>query len=439
MEEMKQTGVQWIGEIPSTWNTKRIKYMATLKGRIGWQGLTSEEYQDEGAYLITGVDFADGGIDWENCVHVPMKRWEEAKDIQIEEGDLLITKDGTIGKVAIVKNMPGETSLNSGVLRIVPIEGYSRRFLYWVIKSDEFWNWFNYKNAGNSTIAHLYQGDFAEFLYAFPNYEEQEHIADYLDSHCGELDSIIAGIEKQIKILSEYKQSLITETVTKGLFKDVPMQDCSANDLGIIPKHWNVMRLGYVSSMQNGYVGPTVDILVDEDEGQMYIQSLHVKNGKIVFGNDFYVTEKWGRTRPKLYEGDVVIVQTGDIGQVGLVAKEYDGKNCHALIICHTNKEIMCPEYLIYYFMSDIGQWQLLQYETGTTLKHLNSTKIKDSKVLIPPIDEQKDIATFLTDKCETVDSIIAVKTQQLESMRSHKQSLIFEYITGKKRVKEVR
>ena len=237
MEEMKQTGVQWIGEIPSTWNTKRIKYMATLKGRIGWQGLTSEEYQDEGAYLITGVDFADGGIDWENCVHVPMKRWEEAKDIQIEEGDLLITKDGTIGKVAIVKNMPGETSLNSGVLRIIPVEGYSRRFLYWVIKSAEFWNWFNYKNSGNSTIVHLYQGDFAEFLYAFPNYEEQEHIADYLDSHCGELDSIIAGIEKQIKILSEYKQSLITETVTKGLFKDVPMQDCSANDLGIIPKH----------------------------------------------------------------------------------------------------------------------------------------------------------------------------------------------------------
>ena len=83
MEEMRQTGIQWIGEIPTAWNTKRIKYMATLKGRIGWQGLTSEEYQDEGAYLITGVDFADGGIDWENCVHVPMKRWEEATDIQI--------------------------------------------------------------------------------------------------------------------------------------------------------------------------------------------------------------------------------------------------------------------------------------------------------------------------------------------------------------------
>lgn len=152
METMKDSGVRWIGEIPATWSTKRIKYMATLKGRIGWQGLTSEEYQDEGAYLITGVDFDNGGIDWENCVHVPMKRWEEAKEIQIENGDLLITKDGTIGKVAIVSNMPGETSLNSGVLRIIPIEGYSRRFLYWVIKSDEFWTWFNYKKLLTLTL-----------------------------------------------------------------------------------------------------------------------------------------------------------------------------------------------------------------------------------------------------------------------------------------------
>lgn len=213
MEEMKQTGVQWIGEIPSTWNTKRIKYMATLKGRIGWQGLTSEEYQDEGAYLITGVDFANGGIDWDNCVHVPMKRWEEATDIQIEEGDLLITKDGTIGKVAIVTNMPGETSLNSGVLRIIPIEGYSRRFLYWVLKSDEFWNWFNYKNAGNSTIVHLYQGDFVEFLYAFPDFAEQEAIADYLDTRCNKLDKIIAAIQRQIDLLKQSKTSLIIEGV----------------------------------------------------------------------------------------------------------------------------------------------------------------------------------------------------------------------------------
>ena len=213
-EKLQDSGIQWVGEIPISWNTKKIKYMATLKGRIGWQGLTSEEYQDEGAYLITGVDFDNGSIDWENCVHVPMKRWEEAKDIQIQEGDLLITKDGTIGKVAIVSNMPGEASLNSGVLRIMPTDEYSKRFLYWVLKSEEFWNWFNYKNAGNSTIQHLYQGDFAEFVYAFPKYAEQEAIATHLEKCCSELDVAIQNYERQIETLKEYKKALIFEYVT---------------------------------------------------------------------------------------------------------------------------------------------------------------------------------------------------------------------------------
>lgn len=214
MGKMKQTGIEWIGDIPISWDTKRIKYIANLKGRIGWQGLTSEEYQDEGAFLITGVDFSEGGINWDSCVHVPMKRWEEAKDIQIEEGDLLITKDGTIGKVAIVRNLPGETSLNSGVLRIMPFEGYSKRFLFWVLQSEVFWNWFNYKNAGNSTIQHLYQGDFAEFKYAYPEFEEQEAIADYLDDECKKIDRIINKLENQVQIMKQHKRSLIFEYVT---------------------------------------------------------------------------------------------------------------------------------------------------------------------------------------------------------------------------------
>ena len=186
-ERMKDSGNRWIGEIPESWNTKKIKYLANLKGRIGWQGLTSDEYQDEGAFLITGTDFDNGKINWDTCVHVPMKRWEEAKEIQIQNGDLLITKDGTVGKVAIVSDIQGETSLNSGVLRIMTNEGYNRRFLFWVLQSDVFWNWFNYKNAGNSTIVHLYQGDFAEFMYAFPAEKEQRAIADFLDKRCARL------------------------------------------------------------------------------------------------------------------------------------------------------------------------------------------------------------------------------------------------------------
>ena len=151
-EQMKPSGIVWMGDIPQNWNIKRVKYLASLKGRIGWQGLTSDEYTDEGPYLITGIDFKDGRIDWDNCVHISEKRWAEAPDIHIKNGDLLITKDGTVGKVAIVSGLDGKASLNSGVLLVRTYENFDKRFLFWVLQSEEFWTWFRLKNAGWRSI-----------------------------------------------------------------------------------------------------------------------------------------------------------------------------------------------------------------------------------------------------------------------------------------------
>ena len=440
MEEMKQTGIQWIGEIPSTWNTKRIKYMATLKGRIGWQGLTSEEYQDEGAYLITGVDFADGGIDWDSCVHVPMKRWEEARDIQIENGDLLITKDGTIGKVAIVSNMPGETSLNSGVLRIMPIEGYSRRFLYWVIKSEEFWNWFNYKNAGNSTIAHLYQGDFAEFLYAFPTYDEQETIADFLDKHCGQLDSIIANLEIQVETLKLYKKSLITETVTKGLDRSVAMKDSGIVTIGAIPAHWEAKRLKYALSSALQYGANEAGDDFDEDNPR-YIRITDIaedntlkEEGKLSLRADL--------AKPyMLKDGDVLFARSGaTVGKTFYYTSDC-GPAAFAgyLIKANTDRKKLNPRFLFYTTLG-IGyeNWKNTVF-TQATIQNIGADKYADLPVTLPPIEEQTTLIEYLDGVCADVDATISIKTTQLEAMQKHKESLIFEYVTGKKRVKEVR
>ncbi|MFV0518249.1 MAG: restriction endonuclease subunit S, partial [Aminipila sp.] len=251
-ENMKSSGISWIGDIPSNWNIKRVKYLASLKGRIGWQGLTSAEYTDEGPYLITGIDFKNGKVDWDSCVHISKARWAEATEIQIENGDLLITKDGTVGKVAIVSDLDGYASLNSGVLVVRTISDFDKRFLYWVLLSEEFWTWFRLKNVGNSTIIHLYQNDFAEFAYTFPNLDEQILIANYLDEQCKKIDSILADIENQIDTLEQYKKSLITETVTKGLDKTVPMKDSGIEWIGEIPKHWKIKRLKYTSMLKTG-------------------------------------------------------------------------------------------------------------------------------------------------------------------------------------------
>ena len=166
--------------------------------------------------MITGVDFNNGTIDWNNCVHVSEWRFKQAPEIQIKEGDLLITKDGTVGKVAITKNTPSKVTLNSGVLLIRPMKEkiYINKFIYYVILSNEFWHWFDYINSGNTTIIHLYQNVFAKFTFAIPDINEQNEIVNYLDQECKKIDETINIKQHQIEKLENYKKSLIYEYVT---------------------------------------------------------------------------------------------------------------------------------------------------------------------------------------------------------------------------------
>lgn len=447
MKGMKRTGIRWIGDIPSDWNTKRIKYMATLKGRIGWQGLTSEEYQDEGAFLITGVDFANGGINWEQCEHVPMKRWEEAKDIQIQNGDLLITKDGTVGKVAIVSDMPGETSLNSGVLRIMPIEGYSQRFLYWVLQSEVFWNWFNFRNAGNSTIIHLYQGDFAEFIYAFPSFEEQERIAEYLESECSKLDSIIETIEQQIAILKAHKNSLITEIITKGIDSGAEMQD-SGTWIGSIPKGWKVSRIKYIVDGRHPYpIGDGDHGMIKADdylsEGIPYIRVLNLTWGNgLSMENIVYIDEYMNEKikNSELKPNDLLIAKTGaTIGKTAIVPEWMPRSNTTSHVGKITLPDNQCPEFFYHQLNSAIIQSQILDLSAmQSTRPELGIEGLKNLEIVVPPLEDQKAIATYLDMRCEEIDSVIESKQVQYERITNYKKSLVFEYVTGKKRVKEV-
>lgn len=220
--KLKDSGIEWIGKIPDTWNVIRLKNASWLKGRIGWQGLRAEEFTDEGPFLITGTDFKNGYVDWNTCVHISEQRFNQDLAIQIKENDLLITKDGTIGKLAIAKNCPEKVSLNSGVfiIRNTGKYKYDDKFMYYLLQSREFTLWFDLSNAGNSTICHLNQEKFYNFKFAYPSLPEQKKIADYLDEKCSEIDATIAEKKKQLETLEEYKKSLIFEYVTGK--KEVP-------------------------------------------------------------------------------------------------------------------------------------------------------------------------------------------------------------------------
>ena len=214
--KMKDSGIKWIGKIPDVWNVIRLKNASWLKGRIGWQGLRAEEFTDEGPFLITGTDFKNGYVNWKTCVHISEQRFYQDLAIQIKENDLLITKDGTIGKLAIAKNCPEKVSLNSGVfiIRNTGKYKYDDKFMYYLLQSRVFTLWFDLSNAGNSTISHLNQEKFYNFKFAYPPISEQKAIADYLDEKCSEIDAAIAEKQKQLETLEEYKKSLIFEYVT---------------------------------------------------------------------------------------------------------------------------------------------------------------------------------------------------------------------------------
>lgn len=202
-----------LGMIPEEWEVLRIEDLFKLRARIGWQGLRSDEFQEEGPYLVTGVDFDDGEIDWDSCYHVSEMRFHQDKGIQLKDGDLLITKDGTIGKTAIVNNCPKDVTLNSGVFVVRPINKLATtEYLYYLLNNRSF-ELFMANNLTGSTIKHLNQGILYKMDIRIPKREEQERICVVLKSIDQKLKKEKIQIEKYIKIKQALMQDLLTHKV----------------------------------------------------------------------------------------------------------------------------------------------------------------------------------------------------------------------------------
>ena len=201
-----------LGLIPEDWEVKNINKECTIKARIGWQGLKSTEYLDSGDYiLITGTDFDSGFINWKSCSYVTKWRFDQDKNIQIKQGDVLITKDGTIGKVAFLNEIPMQGTLNSGVFVIRPKnpDKMDSVFLSLIFKS--FWfDAFLEQITSGSTIVHLYQKDFVKFNFPLPSKEEQTAIANVLSSMDKEIETLNTKLEKYRNLKTAMMQQLLT-------------------------------------------------------------------------------------------------------------------------------------------------------------------------------------------------------------------------------------
>ena len=418
MREMKDSGVPWIGEIPADWEVGRIKYNYYLKGRIGWQGLKATEFIDEGPYLVTGTDFRNGKVDWSTCYHISQERYDEAPEIHVRLGDLLITKDGTVGKVAYIDEKPEKVSLNSHLLIMRPTNSsYENRYLFWVIQSPVFDKYFGLSQNG-TIMASLSQEKINDFSFAKPKLEIQEKISHFLDEKCFAIDTLRSNIEKQIEKLEEYKKSVIFEAVTKGLDPTVPMKDSGVPWIGAVPEHWLTTRLKFAIECLDG---KRVPIDAGQREAGPYP---YWGAGSIVDYVNSY-----------LFDEEIVLLgEDGapffdDSRPVAFFVNEKVWVNNHIHVL--KAKPNISPKFLVHFL--NIVNYR--DYINGSILAKLTQGNMKEIALLIPHISEQTAIASYLDSRCTAIDSIIADKKKQLSTLDEYKKSLIYEYVTGKKEV----
>lgn len=435
MAASKPSGIAWIGEIPADWDIIRMKLYSYLKGRIGWQGLKAEEFIDEGPYLVTGTDFDNGRICWERSYHVSEKRYDEAPQIQLRVGDLLVTKDGTIGKLAYVDSLPGKASLNSHLLLIRPLQNkYCNEFLYWVLSSPVFQGYYELNGSDGTTMDSLSQEKIGNFSFATPPLPEQQAIAAFLDDRCGYIDGIVTDLERQLGILRQYKKALITETVTKGLDKSAPMKDSGIDWIGEMPKHWEIKRLKFLGTARNGLTYAPEDV-VDEDKGTLVLRSSNIQNDVLAFEDNVYVKTRIPR-EIVLQENDLLICSRNGsqalIGKCALIDKQTAGQTYGAFMCVYRSRY---NKFIHYALLSDIFSYYLGTFLTSTVNQLTNQNLYNIRIPITLDINEQAAIVEFLDSKCAEIDALIAEKQHSVEIMRQYKRSLIYEYVTGKKRV----
>jgi len=417
-EAYKNSGIEWIGQIPEGWSVVPLKYYLSLKGRIGWNGLKSEEFQENSyAYLVTGQDFNSDVVNWEKCYQINKERYDEDPFIQLENGDLLVTKDGTIGKVAKVVNLDKPACLNSGIFVVKQTKGvFEQNYLYWVLVSNQLKEFVGFNSTG-STIAHLYQNVFENMPLTVPPLTEQKAIASYLDYKVGQIDASISAINTQIDLLKSYRQSIISEAVTKGLNPNVPMKDSGVEWIGLIPEGWEVLKEKYIFENLD-YLREPISSESRERNNPIYdyygasgvidkIDHYNVEGKVLLIGEDG--ANLVMRNLPLIYKA---------VGRFWV--------NNHA----HILKPKVGIDYDYMYYTMEAADY--MPFITGAAQPKLSQENLNRVSYPVPPFSEQKSIASYLDVKTLKIDAAITSLEQQREDLNSLKQSIISEAVTGK-------
>lgn len=402
MREMKDSGHETIGLVPSDWTEKRLKYLC----KIQTGNEDTQNANPEGKYPF--------------YVRSPIV--EHCDRYTFDGEGILVAGDGA-GAGRIFHHVYGKYAVHQRVYRLSHFAG-NADFIYYYL-SNLFPHEMD-KGSAQSTVPSMRLPMLLNFPLFLPSKKEQDKIVTFLDSRCSEIDAISADIQKEIEILEQYKRSVITEAVTKGLNPDVEMKDSGIEWVGNVPDHWGVLANKYVMKKRKDictkWNGENVLSLTMNG---VIVRDLDNPVGKMPTTFDGYQFVYSGNLLMCLFDYDVTPRCVGIVKNAGVTSPAYSRFEL---------KENATLEYFYYYYLMIDFTKELLHL--AKNLRHsFTEEQLGALKVPLPPLDEQKNIATYLDSKCKEIESVIASKKQQLEVLDSYKKSLIYEYVTGKKEV----
>lgn len=435
-EKMKPSGIDWIGDIPNEWDITKVKYRTSQIGSGTTPDSGNPLYYEDGCFpWIQSGDLynADYIRDTEKKITELAVADFNALTWYEKEFVVVAMYGASVGNIAISQI----SSYTNQACCVLKAKDDDLRYLFYFLSAGKE-NMLQMAFGG--TQPNISQAIIKNLPYLDVSHNEQQAIADFLDKECGQIDSVAADLEKQIALLQQYKKSLITETVTKGLDKSVPMKDSGVEWTSKIPCHWEIKRFKYVCEYitDGSHFSPETT-----DEGYPYITAADVKGvgldydaAKKISQQDFISLQKAG-CQPR--KGDVLLVKDGaTTGRIGMVTSEKPCVVLSSVAILRT-PDNMDARYLRYLMESDFVQAQIQASMAGSAMPRTVLSKIINYWGITCPKEEQKEICDFLDRKCGYIETVIETKQVQQSTIQQHKKSLIYEYVTGKKRVKEVR
>ena len=428
---MKDSGIEWIGEIPKDWDLMRLQFCLN---EIKEKNLPVKSEQ------VLSLVKDKGVMPYEEKGNVGNVAKEDISEYKLAYPNTLILNSMNIliGSVGISKYF-GCVSPVYYVFKETKMSDL--RFINYIFTTNEFQKELRkYANGIMEIRLRVSAQDIFKRIIAYPNKQEQIKIADFLDEKCSHIDSVLEKVRASIDEYKQLKQSVITQAVTKGIKPNRPMKDSGIEWIGEIPANWKVYPLKYLVDIPITDGTHNTPTYTDKENGSPFLSSKDITSGHIDWSSIKYITKELHEQLQKEVapkRNDILLAKNGTTGIGALVEEDIVFDIYVTLALIRPNQSIVLPKFLLYLINSSLCKIQYNKHLIGIGVPNLHLNIINNVKVIITDAkDEQQEIVSYLDDKCSKIDKLITKKEQLIEELETYKKSLIYEYVTGKKEVK---